>query len=85
MNDVFLRAVQRVLKPHGELHFWTDVEEYFQRALEQIRVSTQLDGPQHVEEVPAEHDLDYQTHFERPMRLHERPVYRSCFRKLSYS
>lgn len=85
MNDAFLRAVQRVLQPHGELHFWTDVEEYFQRALEQIRVSTQLDGPRHVEEAPAAHDLDYQTHFERRMRLHERPVYRSCFRKLGFS
>ena len=85
MNDVFLRAVQRVLKPRGELHFWSDVEEYFQTTLEKIRVCTQLDGPRHVEEVPAEHDLDYQTHFERRMRLHALPVYRSCFRKLSFS
>ena len=83
MNDLFLKNVQRVLRPGGELHFWTDVEEYFVSALEQVAESTTLDGPKPVEEKPAEHDLDYRTHFERRMRKHGEAVYRSPYVKPS--
>ena len=67
--------------PGGSLHFWTDVEEYFQTTLEMIAAEVALEGPLEVAERPAEHDLDYRTHFERRMRLHDEPVYRSEFRK----
>src|SRR5947209_6332519 len=30
MNERFLRDVERTLMPSGRLHFWTDVEEYFE-------------------------------------------------------
>ncbi len=82
MNERFLRDVERVLSPGGALHFWTDVEEYFQTTLELIRASTRLVGPEAVSERPAEHDLDFRTHFERRMRLHGEAVYRSEFRKV---
>ena len=81
MNDLFLKRVQQVLKPGGELHFWTDVEEYFDSAIEQVAESTSLDGPIEVSEKPAEHDLDYRTHFERRMRKHGESVYRSLYKK----
>ena len=81
MNRTFVRQVQRVLQPGGLLHFWTDVAEYFEAALDVLAQETQLLGPQAVEARPAEHDLDYRTHFERRMRLHDLPVYRSMFRK----
>lgn len=81
MNDTFLRQVQRTLSPGGELHFWTDVQEYFESALEQVAESTSLEGPKEVREKPAEHDLDYRTHFERRMRKHGEAVYRSLFAK----
>jgi tRNA (guanine-N7-)-methyltransferase len=81
MNDRFLRQVQRVLEPGGTLHFWTDVEEYFHSALEQVVASTQLTGPLEVAELAPQHDLDFRTHFERRMRLHGEPVYRAEFRK----
>jgi tRNA (guanine-N7-)-methyltransferase len=81
MNEAFLRDVERTLLPAGRLHFWTDVEEYFQTTLELIPTCTRLIGPLPVAEQPAEHDLDYRTHFERRMRLHALPVYRSEFRK----
>jgi tRNA (guanine-N7-)-methyltransferase len=42
---------------------------------------TQLAGPFPVVEKPADHDLDYRTHFERRMRMHGAAVYRSEFRK----
>jgi tRNA (guanine-N7-)-methyltransferase len=81
MNERFLRDVVRVLAPGGTLHFWTDVEEYFQTTLQLIAEATALAGPLEVGERPAEHDLDYRTHFERRMRLHQSPVFRSEFRK----
>ncbi|MDG2384969.1 MAG: tRNA (guanosine(46)-N7)-methyltransferase TrmB [Pirellulaceae bacterium] len=81
MNEAFLLDVYRVLKADGRLHFWTDVKEYFDEALELMREKIPLSGPQHVEEKASAHNLDYRTHFERRMRLHNEPVYRSEFSK----
>jgi tRNA (guanine-N7-)-methyltransferase len=80
MTEAFLADVTRTLQPGGRLHFWTDVKEYFDNTLELI-AKTPLAGPIDVPEKPAEHDLDYRTHFERRMRLHNEPVYRSEFAK----
>lgn len=82
MNEHFLRDVERTLAPGGRLHFWTDVAEYFQTTLELIAATVKLEGPLPVVERPAEHDLDYRTHFERRTRKSELPVYRAEFRKL---
>jgi tRNA (guanine-N7-)-methyltransferase len=81
MSELFLQQVARVLQPGGTLHFWTDVEEYFHTTLELIATTTRLRGPEEVPERPAEHELDYRTHFERRMRLQELPVFRSRFVK----
>jgi tRNA (guanine-N7-)-methyltransferase len=81
MNESFLRDAQRTLRPGGSLHFWTDVEEYFHARLEAVREFTSFEGPLAVAERPAEHDLDYRTHFERRTRLHGQDVFRAEFRK----
>lgn len=81
MSEPFVRDIQRTLSPGGRLHFWTDVEEYFQSTLAIIAAATGLVGPLQVAEQQPEHDLDYRTHFERRMRKHGKPVYRSEFRK----
>lgn len=81
MNGPLLKDVERTLVSGGTLHFWTDVEEYYQSSLEVIATETTLSGPFPVVEKPADHDLDYRTHFERRMRLHNEPVYRAEFRK----
>jgi tRNA (guanine-N7-)-methyltransferase len=81
MNEKFAAQVERALVPGGVLHFWTDVEEYFHAAVATIAESTKLEGPRAVQEKPADHDLDYRTHFERRMRLAGEPVYRSSFVK----
>ena len=81
LNEAFLKDVERTLLPGGLLHFWTDVEEYFQSTLDLIPKATKLAGPLPVSERAPEHDLDYRTHFERRTRLHELPVYRAEFRK----
>jgi len=81
MNERFLRDVARTLTGGGALHFWTDVQDYFDATLALVVQHTPLVGPLPVPEKPAEHDLDFRTHFERRMRLDGEPVYRSEFKK----
>ena len=81
MNESFLRDVERTLRPGGTLHFWTDVEEYFQKSLKLLAARKPLRGADPVPETPAEHDMAYRTHFERRMRLNNEAVYRAEFRK----
>lgn len=81
MKESFLRDVERVLQPGGRLHFWTDVEEYFQTTLELIKEVTRLQGPFPVPEHTPQHDMDYRTHFERRVRLQGGTVYRAEFVK----
>jgi len=81
MRESFARDVERTLRSGGLLHFWTDVEEYFHTSLELLAAHTRLEGPLDVPESPAEHDMDYRTHFERRVRLHDEAVYRAEFRK----
>jgi tRNA (guanine-N7-)-methyltransferase len=45
MNAGFVREIQRVLQPGSSLHFWTDVEEYFQGTLDLLAAETTLQGP----------------------------------------
>ena len=81
LNEAFLKDVVRTLQPEGRLHFWTDVQDYYNGTLELIAEKTPLVGPMEVPETPSEHDLDYRTHFERRTRLSEQPVYRAEFVK----
>ncbi len=81
LNEAFLADVVRTLQPQGRLHFWTDVQEYFDSTLKLIAAKTPLIGPLEVAETPAEHSLDYHTHFERRTRMNEEPVYRAQFER----
>lgn len=79
MNELFVKDVERVLVAAGTLHFWTDVEEYFQAGCELVTQHTSLRGPFDVSATGADHHLDYHTHFERRVRLHGQHVYRAEF------
>jgi tRNA (guanine-N7-)-methyltransferase len=81
MNPRFVKDVMRTLAPGGRLHFWTDVQDYFEATLALLAEHTSLTGPLAVDERPAAHDLDFHTHFERRTRLSELPVYRAEFCK----
>jgi tRNA (guanine-N7-)-methyltransferase len=81
MRESFVRDIERTLLPGGSLHFWSDVEEYYQTTLEILAAHTKLQGPLEEPELPAAHDMDYRTHFERRMRLHGESVYRARFLK----
>ena len=79
LNEPFMDDVIRVLKDGGRFHFWTDVQEYFQSTLALLEEFPSLSGPLDVEAKPAEHDMDYRTHYERRTRRYDRPVYRSLY------
>ena len=81
MNCSMLTSIHRALRENGRLHFWTDVEDYYEQSLELIAAQIPLRGPLPVDERSAEHDMDYRTHFERRVRLHEEAVFRSEFVK----
>jgi tRNA (guanine-N7-)-methyltransferase len=80
-TDVFVEHVRHVLVPGGLLHAWTDVEDYFEvmRALlDHHQAFEALAAPP---ERPAEHDLDYQTSFERKKRKLGAAIHRGLWRK----
>lgn len=81
LNEAMLQQIERTLNVGGELHFWTDVLDYYDETLALIGRVTQLNGPYFVDETPAQHPLDYRTHFERRTRLAGLPVYRALFRR----
>lgn len=81
MTAAFLAEVERTLATGGRLHFWTDVQEYYQTTLDLVRQTTTLAGPFEVPEREPQHDLDYRTNFERRMRLSGEPVCRAEFEK----
>ena len=77
VNEASIRNISRALRPGGRLHFWTDVLDYFENTVEMIaEISPEFGVPIPEEEAPANHDLDYRTHFERRSRQHQIPVYR---------
>ncbi|MCL2625124.1 MAG: tRNA (guanosine(46)-N7)-methyltransferase TrmB [Planctomycetaceae bacterium] len=76
-----IQLIHQKLISGGNLHFWTDVEEYYLAGLQSIAKVPGFDGPFEVAEHTAEHDFDYRTHFERRTRLHDEPVYRALHLK----
>lgn len=79
-NPGFLEQVTQILRPAGELHFWTDVTEYWKMASALVRqhpAFVELPAP---DENSPEHDMDYQTSFERKKRKDGWPIYRGRWR-----
>lgn len=83
LNDQSLRRIEQILMPHGELHFWTDVLDYYELICGQLMERPSLSGPHFVPERVARHDMDYTTHFERRARRNGQPIYRALFRKVA--
>lgn len=79
LNEQTLSNIHRTLKPGGEFHFWTDVLDYYEHICSQVMDLTPLLGPRYVPQRPADHSMDYTTHFERRARTHGQPVYRAIF------
>lgn len=81
LNEQTLHDIERVLLPGGQLHFWTDVLDYYEHICGQVMDLTSLEGPRYVPQRSAAHSMDYTTHFERRARTHGQPVYRAVFMK----
>lgn len=81
LNEEALLDIQRALVSGGELHFWTDVLDYYEHICSQLMDLTCLKGPSYVPQRAALHSMDYTTHFERRARTHGQPVYRALFTK----
>lgn len=77
----FVRECTRVLKPGGQFHAATDVEDYARVMSDLLRREAGL------RELPAsaarepEHDLDYLTNFERKFRKQGKPIFRMRYER----
>ncbi len=77
----FVDLLARILEDGGEVHSWTDVAEYFDV------IRSLMDGHPHFtplappDERTPEHDMDYQTSFERKKRRLGLPIYRGRWQR----
>ncbi len=81
-TDEFADLAAEVLKPGGLLHSWTDVEEYFgviSGLMDRHPRFITLDPPAERE---PEHDMDYQTSFERKKRKDGWSIYRGLWQRV---
>lgn len=85
MTPDFVSDLARILVEGGEFHFWTDVEPYFQFTTGLLTQDPRFEGLPTPAERPAEHDLDYQTNFERKKRQAGLMIYRALWRRTSVS
>ncbi|MCA9084933.1 MAG: tRNA (guanosine(46)-N7)-methyltransferase TrmB [Planctomycetaceae bacterium] len=77
----FADLLADVVQPGGHVHSWSDVVEYFeviQETMNQHPKFTICDAP---EERDPEHDMDYQTSFERKKRKLGLPIYRGLWQR----
>lgn len=84
INSNSVSQLYRAIKPGGTFHFWTDVLEYFESAIEMMAEQVPQWGPPLPEDADedAENDeIAYRTHFERRSVQHQIPVYRARFQK----
>ena len=77
----FIDLLADVVKPDGHLHSWTDVIEYFEVIKETVDSHPLFTPLQPPPERDAEHDLDYQTSFERKKRKMGLPIYRALWQR----
>lgn len=75
--EPFFEQAARILIPAGTVHVWTDVEEYFDEAMQAAAATGLFLSPRDVTERVAENEFDYRTHFERRTRLAKQPVWRA--------
>ena len=77
----FVAECARVLRPGGELHAVTDVEEYAQVMAGLLAAQPALRPLPSPEPHQPTHDLDYLTNFERKFRKQGKPIYRMRYER----
>lgn len=78
-NEEFARQCQRILRPSGNLHVVSDVQEYFHSITALLASLNQLECSPPPDPKAPEHDLDYLTNFDRKYRKEGRPIYRARY------
>lgn len=82
VSPVLAQQAQRTLAPGGQLHFWTDVEEYFEEGCTALRAAGTWQEQLDAISAAAESDTDEGlTHFDRRMIRHQHDIFRACFTK----
>jgi len=79
-TEEFVTTLVGIMVPEGYLHLWTDVHEYWERTepmMNEDKRFIQLESP---DEKEPEHDMDYQTSFERKKRQLGSTIYRGLWR-----
>jgi tRNA (guanine-N7-)-methyltransferase len=84
-TDLFADRVARVLQPHGLLHFWTDVADYFETVAALLRHHAAFEKLFAPEERPAQNDFDYHTSFERTRRQAGLAIHRGLWQRRTMS
>jgi tRNA (guanine-N7-)-methyltransferase len=79
-NTEFVAQVARLLRPEGELHSWTDVEEYFAVIQELVAAHPAFVSIPPPDEQMPKFDMDYRTSFERKKRKLGLPIFRARWR-----
>lgn len=80
-TDEFVEQASVILKAHGLIHVWTDVEEYFgimSALLDHHAAFERLATPP---ERQPHHDMDYQTSYERTGRKAGATIHRGLWRR----
>jgi tRNA (guanine-N7-)-methyltransferase len=77
----FAARCEQVLVPGGRLHLATDVGEYFAVMTALVAEQTGLQPMALPPPREAEHDLDYQTNFERKFRKQGKSIHRATYQR----
>lgn len=80
-TDELVDLCSRVLVPGGHLHSWTDVGDYFEVISALMEHHADFETLPPPPEHSPEHDMDYQTSFERKKRKNGETIYRGLWRK----
>lgn len=80
-NDHFVDLASRLLMPGGLLHSWTDVEEYFGVISSLMNHHADFVTLPPPDEREPEHDMDYQTSYERKKRQLGLPIHRGRWQR----
>lgn len=75
----FLDLLANVVQPGGFLHSWTDVAEYYEIIRSLVDHHPEFTAQEAAPERQADHDMDYQTSFERKKRQLGLPIYRGLW------
>lgn len=83
-NAGFVDLCATILEPGGILHSWTDVEEYFGVISGLMDPHPAFDPLPPPDERAPEHDMDYQTSYERKGRKHGSTIHRGRWRRVEH-